>query len=209
MLLIMKLDPANVDTDGLADDLTGEGPWGESDFEATAVPDGLAHQLSITSGDDLDEINFTLVGTDADDNEISETIAGPDNGTVETTKYFKTLTSITASATVGEDTFDVGWVDEFVSPTIQLNWRLNVPSHWLWSESGTLEADIEFTVADPGRFAEQADIPWSLPVSGLDDVQNGEYWEAPAGLVAARVKFNSYTDTAEATVYASQAEVPA
>src|SRR5690606_22802015 len=106
-------------------------------------------------------------------------------------------------------TLDVGFVDEFVSPTIRLNWRLNAGSHWFWRESGTLEADIEFTAADPARFAGQQDMPWALVVSDLDDVQNNEYWAAPAGLVAARVKFNSYTNGAEATVYASQAEVPA
>lgn len=209
MLLKMTLDLATVDTDGLADGITGAGPWDESDFEATATPDGLAHQLNLTSGQNLSAITITLTGTDADDNEITEDVTGPNATTVETTKYFKTLTGVSASATLSTNTLDIGWVDEAVSPTIPLDWRLDAQSHWQWDETGTLEADIEFTTANVGSVTEQSLLPWALAVAGLDDVQDGEFWTAPAGLTAARVKFNSYSTGAEATVYASQAEIPA
>ena len=41
--------------------------------------------------------NFTITGTDASGNPASQTIAGPNNGTVTTTQYFKTVTGITAN----------------------------------------------------------------------------------------------------------------
>lgn len=208
MLLRMSFTPANVDDDYFVDAATGDLSEG-IELEANDTPDGLAHQLSFVASDDIAAAEFVVTGRDADDNVITETVTGVTTSPVETTKFFKRVDSIESDDDISSETVDVGFVDEVVSPTIRLNWRVNAPSHWYWQESGTLEADVQFTVADPGRYSDQESVPWALIVSDLDDVQNAEYWPAPAGLVAARVKFNSYSNGATATIYASQAELPA
>lgn len=59
-----------------------------------------AHLVRLTSGGNDSGITFTFNGTDADGNTISETVAGTNVSNTDTTKYFKTITSITASAAV-------------------------------------------------------------------------------------------------------------
>lgn len=140
--------PSDEDTDGLANDLTGAGPWSSGNFVTTTIPDGLAHQLSLTSAANLSAINITLTGTDADGKVISETIAGPNANTVETTKFFKTLTAVSASATLGANVLDVGWVDEFSSPTIPLERYLSSPCLAQVTLTGTANFDIEDTMSE-------------------------------------------------------------
>lgn len=215
MLAKLRYDPANVDTDGLADGITGAGPWtlvGSAPnvlLLGGAVPDGLAHQLNLTSTANLSGINITITGTDADDKPITETRAGPNNTTVETSSYFKTVVSITASSTLGANTMDVGWVDEFVGPTVPLDWRRNVPSRYFLDVTGTISLDVDFLVQDPGALANQEAGKWLVVSSSLDDetADSSAFVEIGAGYTAFRVRVNSYTDTAEFTLYAAQPEV--
>lgn len=55
--------------------------------------------VSLTSGNDLHLINITITGT-LNGVAQSETIAGPNVNTVETTKVFSTITSVTTDGTV-------------------------------------------------------------------------------------------------------------
>lgn len=144
----LGFDPADEDSDGLADGLTGAGPWDTSDFVAAEISDGLAHQLSITSTSDLSAITFTITGTDADGREISEAIVGPNNAAVESTKYFKSISAVSVSATVGSATFDIGWVDEFASRTIPLEIYAKNPPSVQVGLTGTMGFDIEVTNSD-------------------------------------------------------------
>ena len=70
-----------------------------------ATTDLLAHQVTLTSPVQatLAGVTFTIIGTDADDNAQTETgLTGPaSNATVTSIKYFKTITTITPSATMG------------------------------------------------------------------------------------------------------------
>lgn len=215
MLAKLRYDPANVDTDGLVDGATGAGPWDTAGSAPNKillggiVPDGLAHQLGVFCSANIGSITITLVGTDADDKVITDTVTGINNSTVETTKYFKTLTSVSASSTLGANTIDIGWVDEFVGPSIPLDWRRNVPSNYFLDVTGTISLDVDFAVQDPGIALEQSAIKW-LPVSSsLDDetADSSAFVQIAAGYTAFRVRVNSYTDTAEFTLYASQPEV--
>lgn len=109
--------PADESLTGFASNVTGAS-W---PLTATAVTDGLAHQVSLRNDSATNHSAKTaaFVGTDVDGLPLSETIAMPaGNATVETAGYFKTLTSVTPSATIGADTMDIGWVDEFISPTV-------------------------------------------------------------------------------------------
>ena len=89
----------------------------------TSTSDGLAHYVTLTSPVQatLAGINFTIVGTDPDGHAISETIAGPASAsTVTSTKFFKTITTIQPSATMGVLTLAVGIAVTAISPTIAL-----------------------------------------------------------------------------------------
>ena len=215
MLNKFRYDPANVDTDGLADGITGAGPWTTAGSAPNKillggiVPDGLAHQLNLTSGENLSAITITIVGTDADDKVISEACAGPNQNTVETTAYFKTITSISASSTLSTNTMDVGWVDEFVGPTIELDWRRNVPSHFFLDVTGTINLDVDFLIEAVDPMPNQAAGKWVAINSSLaaETADSTAFVDIGAGYTAFRVRVNSYTDTAEFTLYVSQPEI--
>jgi hypothetical protein len=68
---------------------------------------GLCRKLSISSGDNVSAINFTIVGTYLGQT-ISETIAGPNATSVETTSLFHTISSITTNTNTGADTVSIG-----------------------------------------------------------------------------------------------------
>lgn len=206
----LDFDPANANLTGFASNVTGAA----FTITTTATTDGLAHQVSIRNDAAVDHSGKTvvLVGTDADGRAQSETVTGPTaSATVESAKYFKTLTSATPSATIGADTFDLGWVDEFASQTIPLDWRSNTPATLQVVVTGTLNFDIEATLqdirnngADPFTFTDQEDLAWfnegnftAKTASLTDDMLLPSYR-------AIRLVANSYTDTAELQVFISQ-----
>ena len=117
--IVVDHDLADVSTTGYATGLTGTGPF--TTFTVSTPTDGIAHTISLTSAANLSAITMTIVGTDADGIALTESRAGPNANTVSTTGYFKTLTSITASSTLGANTMDVGWSAGSCSRTICLN----------------------------------------------------------------------------------------
>lgn len=206
----LDLDPADADLTGFASNVTGA----TFTITTTATSDGLAHQVSIRNDSATDHSGktVTLVGTDADGRSQTEVVTGPGtSATVESTKYFKTLTSATPSATIGADTFDIGWVDEFVSQTIPLDWRQTSPPTVQVEVTGTINFDVEVTVQDfrmngaaPFDFDDQEDLAW---------VNDANFTAKTAALVnalalpgyrALRVVANSYSSGAELQVYISQ-----
>ena len=89
----------------------------------TTTSDGLAHYVTLTSPAQatLAGINFTIVGKDADGHDITETLAGPASAsTVTGTKFFKTVTTIQPSATMGALTLAIGIAVTAITPTIPL-----------------------------------------------------------------------------------------
>jgi hypothetical protein len=57
----------------------------------------LGYIIGITCAGDDDLITFTIVGTDPDGNAQTEVMAGSDGGVTQSTKFFRTISSITAS----------------------------------------------------------------------------------------------------------------
>jgi len=57
-------------------------------------------KASLISTGNLSAVNFTITGEDDNQRPVVETIAGPNNNTVYTTKYFKTISKISADAAV-------------------------------------------------------------------------------------------------------------
>ena len=89
----------------------------------TATSDGLAHYVTLTSPAQatLAGVNFTIVGTDADGHAVTNTIAGPASAsTVTSTVFFKTVTTIQPSATMGVLTLAVGIAVTAITQTIPL-----------------------------------------------------------------------------------------
>lgn len=108
-------DSAAADTDGLGDDVTG------ASFTLTAsnAGDSLAHLITITNNTANSHAGktITIVGTGPNGQAQTESVTGPGaSATVTSTKYFLTVTSVTPSATIGADTFDIGWSADSVSP---------------------------------------------------------------------------------------------
>lgn len=85
-----------------AQTLTGAGSMTLS--TTTTMTDGVNHQITLVSTGDISGVNFTITGTDVDGVSLTETITGPNNSTVASTKYYYTVTSIVADGAVGTNT---------------------------------------------------------------------------------------------------------
>lgn len=117
-----------LDANGYGDNLTSTGA--SYVLTANEVGDGMAHLVTIlgNAATNHSAKTFTIVGTDHDGYAISEGIAGPNgNVTVTSTKYFKTVTSVTPSASTGADTFDIGWPLACIAPSIRLTVNADNP----------------------------------------------------------------------------------
>lgn len=113
--------------------------------------DGLAHHVTIRNDSVTNHSAKTivLVGTGANGEALTETLAAPNtSATVTSTKAFKTLTSATPSASIGADTFDIGWAATGHSPWVDLN-PDKVPfaaSVGVYLVSGSLGFDGQYTL---------------------------------------------------------------
>jgi hypothetical protein len=186
--------PANENLTGFASNVTGA-TW---TLTATACTDGLAHQVSLRndSATNHSAKTATFVGTDVDGHALTETISMPaGSATVETTGYFKTLTSVTPSATIGAGTMDIGWVDEFISPTIGLDKNGGIVGLNI-IVTGTINYTIQQTFNDI-QTLNRTSINWlnnddtALVASTASG--NGNYI---AGIIATRLVVNSYSSGA-------------
>lgn len=199
--------PAAASLTGFASNVTGA-TW---TLTTTATSDGYAHQVSIRNDAATDHSGKTavLVGTDADGKAISETVTLPGaSATVESTLYFKTLTSITPSATINADTMDVGWVDEFVSQTFPLDLYFSAPAVNV-AVTGTINYTVQQTfddAFDPTVATSQGDLTWaSIDYTAMVSAttsQNAGYLFIPP---AVRLVVNSYSTGATITMNIVQA----
>lgn len=193
MLAQITYTPANANLTGFASNVTG------ASFTLTAntSSDSLAHQVSIRNDSVTDHSGKTvaLVGTNECGQAQTESVQAPgSSATVESTKYWLTLTSATPSATIGADTFDIGWVDEFVTTTFPMNHKGGNAALNIYV-TGTLNYDLEQTFDDI-QFKTTAFI-WSVDNSTTQSGQTAGqtilYRAHPRGI---RLKINSYTDGA-------------
>lgn len=202
ILRLTTMTVAAEDADIVGDNLTGAGPFAP----AYSTSDRLAHQIIITTTTNESAITATVAGTDADGRAQSEAITMPNNTTVESGKYWRTVTAITLSATVGADTFDVGIVDEVVTASLPLNQASGIGAKFFLDITGTLNVDTQFTIADPALFADQNANLWVEPYSTLvaETADSSAVVAADAGYGWYRVQWNSYSSGAIAKLYVSQ-----
>jgi len=204
---LLDLDPANASLTGFLSNATGA-TWA---LDATSSGDSLAHQVSIRNDSATDHSAKTaiLTGTDADGKAQTETVNLPaGSATIESTKYFLTLTSVVPSATIGADTMDIGWVDEFTSQTIPLNHYANNAASVQVTVTGTINFDIEDTLENPfdATLVDQAALDWLNDANFTAKTASLANNLSMTGVRAIRVVVNSYTDTAELQVYITQSE---
>ena len=119
---MVTLTPAAAGTTGIATGLTGAGPF--TTFTAAGPNDGLAHGIALASTANLSGITMTITGTDANGNALTSTMAGPNNNTVTGTVHFATVTRISAGATLGANTMNVGWGVDAVTPWYGLEYSI-------------------------------------------------------------------------------------
>lgn len=195
---VIDIDVADESTTGFDTGLTGAGPF---TLTVSTPTDGLAHQASLTSLQNLSAITFTLTGTDPDGKAQTEDVTGPNATTVESTKYWKTLTTVTASSTLGANTLDVGWVDEVSSITYPIDWRSPYACNIHVDVTGTINFTVQETFADVlgGTAAIWHNIT-ALASKTADTTST-----ASIGATAIRIITNSYSSTAELQMYTSQA----
>jgi hypothetical protein len=201
----IDLDPSDASLTGFASNVTGAA----FTITTAATSDGLAHQVSIRNDSATDHSGktVTLVGTDSDGQAQTEVVTAPGtSATVESALYFKTLTSATPSATIGADTFDIGWVDEVASKTIMLDRHRESGALVQVDVTGTIDFTVQETAA-PVRslYTGQNSIPW-IDADDTDLVTTAAdtMGRLSPHAVACRVLVNSYSSGAELQAYLSE-----
>lgn len=112
------MNSAAASTNGFAAGVTGA----TFVLTATAPTDGLGHLVTVknNTANDHSAQTITISGLDENGNKQTEIITGPGiSATVTSTKYFSSLTSVAPSATIGVDTFDIGWAVNSRGPWFQ------------------------------------------------------------------------------------------
>lgn len=196
---VIDIDVADADLTGFLSNATGA-TW---TLTATAPTDGLAHQVSIRNdtANDHSAKTAVLTGTDANNAVLTETVTLPaGSATVESTGYFKTLTTVVPSATIGADTMDIGWVDEVSSATYQIDWCSPYACNISVDVTGTIDFTVQETFVDI-----QNTTPLWVNISALASKTADTTSVAAVGATAIRVIVNSYSTTAELQMYTSQA----
>lgn len=214
--IALDFDPANADDNGIADDLVTGTSWDSSDSEwvATSSGDNLAHQLVVTTaGNETGSTKtLTITGTDADGRPQTDAVILPSATTVETTKYFLTITSAVSDvATI--DTMDIGWVDEFASQTIVPDFYSEYAPLVSLDITGTINLDVELSNNNPFilgdtsnripsalQLADQSAMLWinDDSLAAVTSSAHGKISDWP--VKALRIVCNSYTNTAEVQV---------
>ena len=113
-----------------------------------ACPDGLAHKVTVRNDAAVDHSGktITLVGLGANGEVVTEVLTAPNvSATVTSAKFYRHLTSITPSATIGADTMDIGWTAAAMTPWVAI---LKIPATVAVYITGTINYDIQHSHAD-------------------------------------------------------------
>ena len=199
----INIDVSNEDLIGFASNVTG------ATFVLTAnvVPDGLAHKISIRNDSVTNHSakTMTLVGIDQDGFALTQVIAGPGaSATVQSLGYFLMLTSVTPSATIGADTFDIGWVDEVASRIIPIDYMSVNPASIFVDVTGTINYTVQQTLDNVLTSAAAARAAQWTPDTTAESRTADSIGSMLAGSSAVRIIINSYSPNAELQFYVNQ-----
>lgn len=210
---LQDIDLATVDPDGLADGNASSGAALTLDGVLTAggtftSADGFAHRLNIT---DLGAHNqtgatYTITGTDGDGIAQAESIAGPSaSSTIETLKYFLTVSSVTIASPVAVSTVDMGTVDEVVSKTIPLNYRHTEAATFAADVTGTINYTVQETLDAIHTISNPSAASW-FDLSALSAKTADLLEQGTRNVTAGRLVVNSYSTGAEIQFTVMQSE---
>lgn len=161
-----------------------------------------ARIIGIYSGADCSSSAFTIVGTNANGQSQSETIAtGPNAGTVVSTKKFKTITSVTPSATIAQNV-EVGNVQTTLSAesqVIPINSGSDVAPTISVDVTGTINFTIQETFMDP-QVSDTNTLVWNN-ITALASKTADTTAQCTVHARALKIVINSYSDTAELQAY--------
>ncbi len=174
----------------------------------TATADGLARQILFTNdtANSKSGINMTLVGTDADGNAQTEVLAGPGSSTTTvSTKFYKTLTSVTPASTFGADTMDIGTNGVWYTPTLPLNARNAAVANIQAALTGTATFTVSQIYDDvlSGTATPAQSAAWTS-ISALASKSATTVGAASAGATAVRLSTASYSTGAVISVSIAQ-----
>lgn len=151
----------------------------------------LAYMISFTGGSNESDKTFLITGTDADNNAQTETVTGPNANTVVSTKFFRSITSIRASAaTTGAITVGTPNATSCaVTPTYCVDMNATYTAVTV-DVGGT----INFTIQKCSERPTAGETPnWrTLQAAGAVDIEVLQ----TGGIGAVRVLISSYTNTA-------------
>lgn len=140
--------PLTPDPNGLCVDQTAGGA-GNLTLNGALVTNGvydtgddLGHQISIESTGNLSGVTFTITGTNISGEAISEGVTGPNNSTVESSKFFKTVTQVAVDGAVGTNV-ELGPVDEAEGPLYVLDYHDCNAYTCSTNISGTINYDVD------------------------------------------------------------------
>jgi hypothetical protein len=195
----VQLDAADADgicqsqTPSGAGDLTINGALASGGV-ATLTDAGAARQVLVTTVANESGDTYTIYGTDANGNSISEQMTGPNNTTGVTTQFFRTVTRVatsgaaTGAITVGTNSVGASRIialDQWASGSTAL--QVDV----LGTANFTVEQTLDDILTVDPELVEWIDHPDADFVNATASTQ-GNYAYAPA---YARLKINSGTGT--------------
>lgn len=171
----------------------------------TAGASSLAYpaQLNLVTSADYTGINFTVVGTDANNQVQTEVIAGPNTGTASSVLYYKSVTSVTSSGGVLGGAASVGTSGVTSTRWVSLDtWSTGTTSIQC-NAAGTVNYTVQSTLDnpnDPFHPVSAVNCTWldsndSGAVNAISTIQSNFAFTP----VFARVLMNSGTGTVTTT----------
>jgi hypothetical protein len=153
-----------------------------------------ARQIAIVSAADDSARTFTLTGTDPQGVAQTEDVTGGNATTVESAKYFKTITQVS----VDDDTagaVTVGTVDEASTQAIPINWRSESGATINVDVTGTIDFTVQETFDDIQALGFQG-VQW-VNITALATKTADTTSKSTVGATALRLIVNSHSSEAE------------
>lgn len=200
--IVLECSLAAADDDGIAED---QQPAGAGDMTldgnlvsggvAVLAGAGMARQVLLTSASDESGKTFTIYGTNATGNPISEAVTGP-NTTATTVNYFRTVTRIAVSAaTTGN--VKVGTNGVGSSRVVQPDLHAQEFGIGIGCDvTGTINYTVQHTFDDVG---DSTNLTWfdHDVIAAKTGDEDGNYAFPVRGI---RVKINSGTGSVKTTL---------
>jgi hypothetical protein len=157
--------------------------------------------IGITSAGNDSAVNFTITGTDDQGRVISQTIAGPNANTVQTTLNYRTVTQIAVSAAVASavtvDTLGIGGSQEIPLDRYLNPFNVSLAALLL---SGAANFTVQFTLDNV--FGGSGPFNW-FAVNGMSAVAVNTNGTLISAVTAVRLLTNSGTGAVSLTAVQS------